>query len=78
MRGVRPRRRRDDTRGEGSQGPTITVDGRFAGTWSSKRAGKRLSVTIEPFEELEPATEEAIADEVADIGRFEDLTAALA
>ena len=48
--------------------------GASLGTWSSKRGGKRLAVTIEPFEQLAPATEEAIAAEVADIGRFEDLT----
>jgi hypothetical protein len=63
--------------GGGIVRPTITVDGRFAGTWASKRSGKRLAVTIEPFAPLEPAIEEAIAAEVADIGRFEDLDATI-
>ncbi len=58
--------------------PTITVDGRFVGTWSSKRSGKRLAVRIEPFGAVAPAVEGAIAAEVEDIGRFESLTAALA
>ena len=64
--------------GGGIVRPAIIVDGRFVGTWSSKRSGKRLAVTIEPFEPLEPEIEEAIAAEVADLGRFEGLDATLA
>ena len=61
--------------GGGIVRPTITVDGRFVGTWASKRAGGRLAVTVEPFTELDPAVAEAIAAEVDDIGRFEGLSA---
>ena len=61
--------------GGGIVRPTITVDGRFVGTWASKRAGGRLAVTVEPFTELDPAVAEAIAAEIDDIGRFEGLTA---
>jgi hypothetical protein len=57
--------------------PTITVDGRFVGTWSSRRGGRRLAVTVEPFTELDRAAAAAVADEVADIGRFEGLAAEL-
>jgi hypothetical protein len=53
------------------------VDGQIVGTWSSKRSGKRLAVTIEPFEALPAAVESAIADEVADLGRFEELDATI-
>jgi hypothetical protein len=60
--------------GGGIVRPTITVDGRFAGTWSSKRSGTRLAVAIEPFEPLEPGVEEAISAEVADLARFEGLS----
>jgi hypothetical protein len=63
--------------GGGIVRPTITVDGRFAGTWTSKRGGKRLVVTIEAFAELDRATLAAIEDEVADIGRFEGVAAEL-
>jgi DNA glycosylase AlkZ-like len=63
--------------GGGIVRPTITVDGRFAGTWTSKRSGKRLVVTIEPFAELDRATLAAIENEVADIGRFEGVAAEL-
>ena len=53
------------------------IDGRFAGTWVSKRSGKRLVVTIEPFAELDRATLAAIEEEIADIGRFEGVAAEL-
>jgi Winged helix DNA-binding domain len=57
--------------------PAVTVDGTVVGTWSSKRAGKRLAVSIDPFEELSSEVAQAIETEVADIGRFEALTATL-
>jgi DNA glycosylase AlkZ-like len=58
--------------------PAITVGGRFAATWTSRRDGARLSVAIEPFGELGSAAQDAIAAEVADLGRFEGLAATLA
>jgi hypothetical protein len=61
--------------GGGIVRPTITADGRFIGTWASKRGGRRLAVTIEPFAELDSATLEAVEDEIADIGRFEGVAA---
>lgn len=64
--------------GGGVVRPTITVDGRVVGVWSSRRSGRRLAVTVEPFEAPGPAIERAIAAEVADLGRFEGLAATLA
>ncbi len=64
--------------GGGVVRPTITVDGRFVGTWSSKRIGRRLDVSIEPFEPPEPELVEAIEAEVDDLGRFEGLDATVA
>jgi hypothetical protein len=58
--------------------PTITVDGRIVGTWSSKRSGKGLVVTLEAFDRLEPAWRDQLEAEVADIGRFEGVEAVLA
>ena len=58
--------------------PAITVDGRIVGTWSSKRSGRRLAVSIEPFERLDSAWVDDIEAEVSDLGRFEGLAAALA
>jgi hypothetical protein len=56
--------------------PAITVDGRIVGTWSSKRSGRRLAVSIEPFEELDPALIEAVEAEAEDVRRFEGVPAA--
>ncbi len=63
--------------GGGIVRPAIVVDGRYVATWSSKRSGKRLAVTIEPFAPLDRPVETAIAAEVADIGRFEGLEASV-
>ena len=64
--------------GGGIVRPSITVDGRFVGTWSSKRSGGRLAVAIQAFERLKPDVERAIEAEVADLGRFEGLDATIA
>jgi Winged helix DNA-binding domain len=64
--------------GGGVLRPTICVDGRLVGLWSSKRSGKRLTVSLEPFEPLGDEVMEALAADVADIGRFEGAEAALA
>ncbi len=64
--------------GGGIVRPSIVVDGRCVATWSSKRSGERLAVTIEPFESPAAEIAQAIAAEVEDIGRFEALTATIA
>lgn len=64
--------------GGGMLHPTIVHDGVAIGLWRSKRAGKRITVELEPFEALENATMSAIEAEVADVGRFEGVEAALA
>jgi Winged helix DNA-binding domain len=58
--------------------PGIVVDGRYVATWSSKRSGRRLAVTIEPFGRLDSRIERAIEAEVEDVGRFEGLDATVA
>ncbi len=57
--------------------PSIVVDGRSVATWSSKRSGRRLALTIEPFEPLAREVEAAIEAEVEDLGRFEGLDATI-
>jgi len=63
--------------GGGVLRPTICVDGRFVGLWASKRSGKRLAVTLDPFDPLDERVAAALADEARDIGRFEDVQAEL-
>jgi hypothetical protein len=64
--------------GGGILRPTICVDGRFAGMWSNKRSGRKLSISLEPFEPLSDEVMAAIADEARDIGRFEGVESVLA
>jgi hypothetical protein len=59
--------------GGGIVRPTIAVDGRIVGTWSSKRSGKRLAVALEPFAEPEAEWRDQLEAEIADVGRFEGI-----
>lgn len=61
--------------GGGVLRPTVCVDGRLVGLWSSRRSGRRLEVAVEPFERLPPEWTEAIEAEVGDLGRFDGLEA---
>jgi Winged helix DNA-binding domain len=63
--------------GGGIVRPAIVADGRFVGTWTSKRSGSSLTVSIEPFERLDRTVAEALEAEVEDLGRFEGLATAL-
>jgi hypothetical protein len=64
--------------GGGIVRPAIVADGRFVGTWASKRSGKRLVVQVEPFAPLEPPIAAALEGELADLGRFEGVEVRLA
>jgi Winged helix DNA-binding domain len=63
--------------GGGVLRPTICLDGRLVGLWSSKRSGSRLTVEIEPFAPLGDEVMELLRAEVADVGRFEGAEAEL-
>ncbi len=63
--------------GGGILRPTLCVDGRFVGLWSSKRSGGRLAIALDPFPGFDDGWRDAIAAEVADVGRFEGAEAAL-
>ncbi len=52
--------------------PTILDNGKAIATWTRKRTGNNLSITINPFEPLSAEIRAAIDSEVADIGRFLD------
>jgi hypothetical protein len=45
----------------------VLVDGEPAGTWTSRRAGRSLNVTVEPFDRLSKSDRLAITDEVDSI-----------
>jgi winged helix DNA-binding protein len=50
---------------------TATVGGEAVGTWSARRRGERLSVTVDPFAVLPPAASRALRADAADVARFE-------
>lgn len=53
--------------------PTILLDGRAVATWTRKRDGRKLTITVHPFEPLSRETRSSIDREVSDIGRFLDM-----
>ena len=50
--------------------PIILVDGRAIATWARKRSGRKLTITVSPFESLSEEVREGIDREVEDVGRF--------
>jgi len=58
--------------------PAVVVDGRVVGTWRQRRGGRRLTVTVEPFERLDRAILPGLEAEAADVGRFLGTETALA
>ena len=55
--------------------PIILVDGRAVATWARKRSGRKLTITVSPFESLSDEVRAGIDGEVEDIGRFLGLEA---
>ncbi len=58
--------------------PVVLVDGVVVGIWKQQRTKDRLTVAVEPFEELDPQVLPALEAEVADIGRFLGVPSTLA
>jgi hypothetical protein len=63
--------------GGGMLRPALLVDGRAVGTWSLKSYRRRIEILIEPFQRLDSAILPELENEVADLGRFLELSAAL-
>ena len=59
--------------GGGIVRPTICVDGRFVGTWKQSKAKDSLTVTLEPFAELDELWLSGLEAEARDLARFEGL-----
>ncbi len=74
---VAPRYAKRINPGGGLLHPTLLVDGWAVGTWAIGRHGDRITVTVEPFEALAPEVSAALASEIADLGRFHGVKAAL-
>jgi hypothetical protein len=50
--------------------PAVLVDGLASGTWTQKRHGDRLEVTVSPFARLTRPARGQLLDETEDVGRF--------
>ncbi len=71
--GVTPELLKQVHPGGGIIRPTILVDGRAIATWTRKRSGRKLKITVSPFESLSKQVRSEIHGEVEDIGRFLNL-----
>ena len=58
--------------GQAGNVPVLLVDGIVRGVWHMRRAGRRLHVTVEPFDELSAPQRREVDDQVhrADRGRW--------
>jgi hypothetical protein len=57
--------------------PVVLVNGAAAGVWRYERRGKRLEITVRPFDSFEPPIQHLITEEAEDIGRFWDVPVSL-
>jgi hypothetical protein len=60
--------------GGGILRPTMVLDGRAIGIWSVSRAGRKLKIEPDSFDDLDAATAAAVDAEIADVARFEAST----
>ena len=69
---VFPRRAAERALSGGQAGnfPVLLVDGTVAGVWHLRRAGRKVHVTVEPFQELGAARRRALDEQVERIGAF--------
>ena len=58
--------------------PVLLVDGRAAGVWDSRRAGDRLTITIDAFGSLAPAVRRAIVGAAERVAAAQGATAIIA
>ncbi|UED83946.1 winged helix DNA-binding domain-containing protein [Streptomyces profundus] len=61
-------RERALARGQAGNMPVVLIDGVVRGIWHQRRAGARLSVTVEPFEELTARLRRELGDQVERVG----------
>jgi hypothetical protein len=65
------------TRGQAGNYPVLLVDGVVGGVWHQRRAGDKLSVTVEPLRELTAAQRRELEEEVSLVAAVMEATAAL-
>jgi hypothetical protein len=60
--------------GGGMVRPLVVIDGGVAGTWALRRQGRHHRAEVAPFRPLTRAQTSAVEAEVADVGRFLDIS----
>jgi hypothetical protein len=73
---VHPKHQREVYHG-GQTVPVVLVDGLAAGVWRYEHQGKKLKITVSPFDSFDKETQHLIAEEAEDIGRFMGLPVSL-
>jgi hypothetical protein len=57
-------------RGQAGNYPVLVIDGTVAGVWHLRRSGRRLAITVEPFESLSDVRRRDLAEQVERIASF--------
>jgi hypothetical protein len=60
--------------GQAGNFPVLLVDGRVAGVWHPRRAGRKLDVTVEPLHRLTAAQRHELDEQVERVGAFLEAT----
>lgn len=63
--------------GQAGNYPALIVDGIVRGVWHQRRAGRRIAVTVEPFDALTSWQRRQLDEEIDRIGAFFGCTAEL-
>ncbi len=65
------------SRGQAGNVPVLLIDGVVAGVWHSRKSGKRMTVTVEPFAKLKAAQRKQLDEQVQRIGEATNATPTL-
>jgi hypothetical protein len=58
--------------GQAGNFPVLLIDGTVAGVWHQRRSGRKLDITVEPFDQLTAMQRRELDDQVERIGEFLD------
>jgi len=58
--------------GQAGNFPVLLIDGTVAGVWHQRRSGRKLDITVEPFDQLTAIQRHELDDQVERIGEFLD------
>lgn len=58
------------THGQAGNLPVLLIDGIVAGIWHQRRSGRKLEITVEPFERLTPTQRRELDSQVERVGEF--------